>query len=168
MTAPVRSGDPIIVNVPLGERGYDIAIGRGLIADLGKRIAALRPGAAVAIVSDETVAARYLPGTAGVEVGGDEVGRGGGAGDPAVGVDDAPQHVGVHGRLLRGGFMWELASAGRPDGRGRIEVRLDGHAVEGVVPAVEGDVGPAEEGHRRLEHLVCTAASLRFVDAAGF
>lgn len=60
MTAPVRSGDPIIVNVPLGERGYDIAIGRGLIADLGKRIAKLRPGAAVAIVSDETVAARYL------------------------------------------------------------------------------------------------------------
>ena len=60
MTAPVRSGDPIIVNVPLGERGYDIAIGRGLIADLGKRIAALRPGAAVAIVSDEIVAARYL------------------------------------------------------------------------------------------------------------
>jgi 3-dehydroquinate synthase len=60
MTARVRSGDPIIVNVPLGDRGYDIAIGRGLIADLGKRIAALRPGAAVAILSDETVAARYL------------------------------------------------------------------------------------------------------------
>jgi len=60
MTAPVRSGDPIIVNVPLGERGYDIAIGRGLIASLGERIAKLRPGAAVAIISDETVAARYL------------------------------------------------------------------------------------------------------------
>jgi 3-dehydroquinate synthase len=60
MTAPVRSGDPIIVNVPLGERGYDIAIGRGLIASLGERIAKLRPGAAVAVVSDETVAARYL------------------------------------------------------------------------------------------------------------
>ena len=60
MTAPVRSGDPIIVNVPLGERGYDIAIGRGLITSLGERIAKLRPGAAVAIVSDETVAARYL------------------------------------------------------------------------------------------------------------
>jgi len=60
MTAPVRSGDPIIVNVPLGERGYDIAIGRGLMAELGRRIAALRPGAAVAIVSDEVVAARYL------------------------------------------------------------------------------------------------------------
>ena len=60
MTAPVRSGDPIIVNVPLGERGYDIAIGRGLIAELGKRVAALRPGAAVAIVSDEAVASRYM------------------------------------------------------------------------------------------------------------
>jgi 3-dehydroquinate synthase len=60
MTAPVRSGDPIIVNVPLGERAYDIAIGRGLIASLGERIAKLRPGAAVAIVSDEIVAARYL------------------------------------------------------------------------------------------------------------
>jgi 3-dehydroquinate synthase len=60
MTAPVRSGDPIIVNVPLGARGYDIAIGRGLIAELGTRIAALRPGAAAAIVSDETVAGRYL------------------------------------------------------------------------------------------------------------
>ena len=60
MTAPVRSGDPIIVNVPLGERGYDIAIGRGLIGELGARVAALRPGAAAAIVSDETVAARHL------------------------------------------------------------------------------------------------------------
>ncbi|HXW24296.1 MAG TPA: 3-dehydroquinate synthase [Xanthobacteraceae bacterium] len=60
MTAPVRSGDAIIVNVPLGERGYDIAIGRGLIGELGARVAALRPGAAAAIVSDETVAARHL------------------------------------------------------------------------------------------------------------
>ena len=60
MNVPVRSGDPIIVNVPLGERGYDIAIGRGLIGELGERIAKLRPGAAVAIVSDETVATRYL------------------------------------------------------------------------------------------------------------
>jgi 3-dehydroquinate synthase len=60
MTAPVRSGDPIIVNVALGARGYDIAIGRGLLAELGARIAALRPGAAVAIVTDETVAGRHL------------------------------------------------------------------------------------------------------------
>jgi 3-dehydroquinate synthase len=60
MTAPVRSGDPITVNVPLGQRGYEIAIGRGLLAELGDRIVKLRPGAAVAIVSDETVAARYV------------------------------------------------------------------------------------------------------------
>jgi 3-dehydroquinate synthase len=60
MTAPVRSGEPIIVNVALGARGYDIAIGRGLISSLGSRIAALRPGAAAAIVSDETVARRHL------------------------------------------------------------------------------------------------------------
>src|ERR1700693_3810923 len=60
MTAPVRSGDPIIVNVALGARGYDIAIGRGLLAELGTRIAALRPGAAVAVVTDETVAGRHV------------------------------------------------------------------------------------------------------------
>jgi 3-dehydroquinate synthase len=60
MTAPVRAGDPIIVNVPLGARGYDIAIGRGLISELGTRIASLRPGAAAAIVCDETVAGRHL------------------------------------------------------------------------------------------------------------
>jgi 3-dehydroquinate synthase len=60
MTAPVRAGDPIIVNVPLGARGYDIAIGRGLLAELGTRVAALRPGAAAAIVSDRTVADRHL------------------------------------------------------------------------------------------------------------
>jgi 3-dehydroquinate synthase len=60
MTAPVRSGDPITVNVALGARGYDIAIGRGLIAELGSRIASLRPGAAAAIVSDETVAGCHL------------------------------------------------------------------------------------------------------------
>ena len=39
MTAPLRSGDPITVNVALGDRAYDIAIGRGLLASLGERIA---------------------------------------------------------------------------------------------------------------------------------
>ena len=62
MTAPVRSGDPIIVNVPLGERGYDIAIGRGLIASLGERIAKLRPGSAVAIVSARANPGKVLRG----------------------------------------------------------------------------------------------------------
>ena len=60
MTAPLRAGEPIIVNVALGARSYDIVIGRGIIASLGQRIAALRPGARVAIVSDETVARHWL------------------------------------------------------------------------------------------------------------
>ncbi len=61
MTAPVRI-DPTVVEVALGERGYDIVIGRGLIASLGSRIAALRPGAKAFIVTDENVAQQYLAG----------------------------------------------------------------------------------------------------------
>jgi 3-dehydroquinate synthase len=60
MTAPLRAGEPIIVNVALGARSYDIVIGRGVIGSLGERIKALRPGARVAIVSDETVARHCL------------------------------------------------------------------------------------------------------------
>ena len=60
MTAPLRASDPIIVDVALGERSYDIVIGRGLLAFARPRIAALRPGAKVAIVSDETVAKLHL------------------------------------------------------------------------------------------------------------
>ena len=46
MTAPLRASDPIVVNVALGERSYDIVIGRGQLALLGEKIAVLRPGAA--------------------------------------------------------------------------------------------------------------------------
>jgi 3-dehydroquinate synthase len=60
MTAPLRTGDPIVVNVALGARAYDIVIGRNLIGSLGVRIAALRPGCKVAVVSDETVARHHL------------------------------------------------------------------------------------------------------------
>lgn len=60
MTAPLRSGEPIVVPVALGTRGYDIVIGRGLIGSLGMRIKALRPGGKVAIVTDETVAQKHL------------------------------------------------------------------------------------------------------------
>jgi len=60
MTAPLRSSDPVLVKVALDERSYDILIGRGLLASLGQRIATLRPGAKVAIVSDETVARHHL------------------------------------------------------------------------------------------------------------
>jgi len=60
MTAPLRSGEPITVPVALGTRAYDIAIGRGLLAALGARIKALRPGAKTAIVTDRNVAQHHL------------------------------------------------------------------------------------------------------------
>ncbi len=60
MTAPIRAGEPITVHVALGERAYDIVIGRGLLPSLGERIAKLRPGAKLAIVSDDRVAGHYL------------------------------------------------------------------------------------------------------------
>jgi 3-dehydroquinate synthase len=60
MTAPLRSSQPIMVRVGLAERSYDIAIGRGLLPSLGQRIAALRPGAKAAIVTDATVAHHHL------------------------------------------------------------------------------------------------------------
>src|SRR6185436_1509667 len=63
MTAPLRAGDPSVVNVALGERSYDIIIGRGQLAALGEKIAALRPGAKAAIVSDEMVARHHLAAT---------------------------------------------------------------------------------------------------------
>ncbi len=63
MTVPLRAGDPTVVNVALGERSYDIAIGRGQLTSLGQRIAALRPGAKAAIVTDETVARHHLAAT---------------------------------------------------------------------------------------------------------
>lgn len=60
MTKPLRSADPVVVNVALGSRAYDIVIGRGLLASLGARIAALRPGAAALIVTDTNVARHHL------------------------------------------------------------------------------------------------------------
>ena len=63
MTVPLRAGEPITVNVALGARAYDIVIGRGLLASLGSRAAALKPGAKAAIVTDETVAKLHLAAT---------------------------------------------------------------------------------------------------------
>jgi 3-dehydroquinate synthase len=60
MTAPLRQVEPIKVPVALGARAYEIVIGRGLAASLGERIKALRPGARVAIVTDDTVASHHL------------------------------------------------------------------------------------------------------------
>src|ERR1700733_3637755 len=59
MTAPIRT-DPTTVRVALDARSYDIVIGRGLLSSLGARIAALRPGAKVVVVSDENVARHHL------------------------------------------------------------------------------------------------------------
>jgi 3-dehydroquinate synthase len=68
MTAALRTGDEIVVDVALGARSYDIVIGRGLLPSLGARLAALRPSAKVALVSDETVAKLYLsPATAALQ-----------------------------------------------------------------------------------------------------
>jgi 3-dehydroquinate synthase len=50
----------MIVNVGLGARAYDIVIGRGVLRSLGARIAALRPGARTAIVTDRSVAKHWL------------------------------------------------------------------------------------------------------------
>ena len=42
MTAPIKHSDPINVDVALGDRAYDIVIGRDVLATLGARIAAIR------------------------------------------------------------------------------------------------------------------------------
>ena len=49
---------PITVPVPLGDRAYDILVGRGLIETAGSRIAALGARAA-AVVTDEHVGPLY-------------------------------------------------------------------------------------------------------------
>src|SRR5215471_18440953 len=63
MTAPIKHSDPIKVDVALGERAYDIVIGRDVLQSLGSRIAAIRPGARTAIVTDRTVAKHWLKAT---------------------------------------------------------------------------------------------------------
>lgn len=60
MTAPIKTTNPVTVGVALGDRAYDIIIGRDVLPSLGHRIARLRPGARVAIVTDHTVAKNWL------------------------------------------------------------------------------------------------------------
>jgi 3-dehydroquinate synthase len=60
MTAPLKHTDPNTVDVALGDRAYDIIIGRDVLASLGARLAALRPGVRTAIVTDRTVAKHWL------------------------------------------------------------------------------------------------------------
>ena len=55
----------ITVPVVLADRSYDIVIGAGLVDEAGARIARLRPGAAVAVVTDDAVAPLHLKRLAG-------------------------------------------------------------------------------------------------------
>src|ERR1700731_1298763 len=65
MTAPLKHSDSVTVDVALGDRAYDIVIGRGVLPSLGARVAALRPGIRTAIVTDRTVAKDWLEQTEG-------------------------------------------------------------------------------------------------------
>lgn len=58
--APATEKTHQTVRVDLGDRSYDIDIGRGLIDLAGEKIAAILPGARVAIITDETVAGLHL------------------------------------------------------------------------------------------------------------
>jgi 3-dehydroquinate synthase len=60
MTAPLKTANPVTVGVALGDRAYDIVIGRDVLPSLGHRIAKQRPGARTAIVTDRTVAKHWL------------------------------------------------------------------------------------------------------------
>jgi 3-dehydroquinate synthase len=60
MTAPLKHSASVTVDVALGDRAYDIVIGRDVLQSLGERVAALRPGVRTAIVTDHTVAKHWL------------------------------------------------------------------------------------------------------------
>jgi 3-dehydroquinate synthase len=60
MTAPLKHSDVTVVDVALGERTYDIVIGRDVLQSLGARVASLRPGVRTAIVTDRNVAKYWL------------------------------------------------------------------------------------------------------------
>jgi 3-dehydroquinate synthase len=60
MTAPLKHSDAVTVEVALGDRAYDIVIGRDVLASLGARVADLRPGVRTAIVTDRNVAKHWL------------------------------------------------------------------------------------------------------------
>ncbi|MEJ8475838.1 3-dehydroquinate synthase [Roseibium algae] len=59
-SSEIESAPLQTVHVNLGSRSYDIAIGRGILQQTGERIAALNPGARLAVITDETVAKLHL------------------------------------------------------------------------------------------------------------
>jgi 3-dehydroquinate synthase len=60
LATSVPESDGSAISVGLGERSYDIVIGRHLLDAAGSRIAATLPRARAAVVSDTNVAALYL------------------------------------------------------------------------------------------------------------
>ncbi|TRC97936.1 3-dehydroquinate synthase [Mesorhizobium sp. WSM4303] len=63
--------EPVIVEVGLGERAYDILIGPGLLTRAGAEISRRLPGTRAAVVTDDNVAAAHLDALkAGLETGG--------------------------------------------------------------------------------------------------
>ncbi len=61
MTAAAASGGRLVVPVALEGRAYDIHIGRHLLCEAAALIAKLAPGARLAIVTDDNVAALHAP-----------------------------------------------------------------------------------------------------------
>ena len=59
-TNPLPPRAPTVVDVDLGERSYEIMIGRDLVDTVGAELARRLPGSRVAIVTDETVAEHHL------------------------------------------------------------------------------------------------------------
>ena len=59
--ADAARAERILVPVPLGERAYDILIGRHQLCEAAGIIAALAPGARAAIVTDDNLAALHAP-----------------------------------------------------------------------------------------------------------
>ncbi len=72
MTAPLRTGDPVTVKVALGPRAYDIVIGRGLLASLGRRLS--KSFAMFERVCEALIAAKLERGDVVVALGGGVVG----------------------------------------------------------------------------------------------
>src|SRR3981081_1139929 len=60
MTAPLKHSDSVTVDVALGGRSQPLRTGRVVLQSLGARVAALRPGARTAIVTDRNVARHWL------------------------------------------------------------------------------------------------------------
>ena len=59
MTVPGGSADNRTIRVDLADRGYDIIIGNGVLAEAGACVSGLFPGAKAVIISDETVDALH-------------------------------------------------------------------------------------------------------------